>query len=187
MSLDFRVTKIENYEELYGKYEVESWDNNGNKVMQSHWHPRTEQIVFGCMATGIGTLTEKNIGEWYGRYTIWCQVNGFTRDLDLLPYKDVVQHIGLTTNVFPEEARTKWYKRIIGERIYRNAHDANYDRQHNNDTYNGIKKEKVDHRTAVLKEVLKDIEPLVISDDPTPAYMVSAAHIEKLKELVNVN
>jgi hypothetical protein len=139
MSLDFRVTKIENYDELYPAVEVDTWHASGSPAKMKDWHPRTVQIVWGCMSTGIGELKESNVAEWYARYTIWCQ----THNLDVeLPYKHVIQHIGLTTNVFPEETRSKWLKRIVGGQLDDTKRSAEYDRSHNNDTYNGVKKEK---------------------------------------------
>jgi hypothetical protein len=142
MSLDFRITKIENYNQLYPSLEIDTHDFKGNPTKMTKWNPVTEQIVWGCMATGIGELTEKTVDEWYTRYSVWCQINGFANDLKLLPFKHVVQHIGLTTNVFPQESRTKWLKRIVNDRMDRNIHDNKYNREHNNALYDGSYKIK---------------------------------------------
>lgn len=111
MSLDFNVTKIDNYYGLYPKTEIETWDIKGNAVKGYEWHPTTQNIVFGCMSTGIGELRKDNVAEWYARYTMWCRINGYGDDIGI-SYKDVVQHIGLHTNVFPEESRSKWLKSL---------------------------------------------------------------------------
>lgn len=102
MSLDFQLTKIRNWEELVLR------DDNGRPAP---WKPKedTTRIIFGCISTGIGNITEKNHKEWYARYSVWCKIKGFTPP----PLSLVVRHIGLTTNVFPEEKRSAWMKRIV--------------------------------------------------------------------------
>jgi hypothetical protein len=94
MSLDYDLGKINNYKELCYK--------------DGFMTPRTQQIIFGCISTGIGEITEKNYIEWFMRYSMWCGLHSFDNSPTL---DDVRAHIGLRTNVFPQESRTKWVKR----------------------------------------------------------------------------
>ena len=111
MSLDFRVTKIENYEDNFPRKEIETWDVKGDKVVQYEWHPVTQSIVFGCITTGIGELrNEKDAVEWWSRYNAWCRLRGFDNNLTI---EHLVKHIGLTTNVFPRETELQWIKKIV--------------------------------------------------------------------------
>lgn len=101
MSLDFGLTKIKNWESLV---------YNDDEGKPASWRPRpvTEQIIFGCMAIGMGTITEKNYSEWYARYSLWSKLNNITP----LPIGVVKEHIGLTTNV-ALETRAGWGKRTV--------------------------------------------------------------------------
>ncbi len=95
MSLDYKLTKIKDFHNV-------CLDNAKNVK------PITTAIIFGTMSTGIGEITEKNYVEFYHRYAM---VNAGHN----LPFtlQDVRNHIGLSTNVFPNEKTSSWYKRII--------------------------------------------------------------------------
>lgn len=69
----------------------------------------TRAIIFGCLATGIGEITEKNWSEWYARYKFWCQAAALGT---MITAQDVKNHIGLKTNVFPKETRAKFLKKF---------------------------------------------------------------------------
>jgi hypothetical protein len=141
MSLDFRVTKIKDHEKNYPDRRIDSWTHDGKPTQVKEWNLITQQIVFGCLSTGIGELKENNVAEWWARYKMWCRVRGLGDPT--ISYKDVVQHIGLHTNVFPEETRTRWLKSIAAGTLDEFKRNAEYDRSHNNDIYNGVKKVKV--------------------------------------------
>lgn len=91
MSLDWNVKNCKNPDEL---------------MKEGNWEV-TQGIIFGCMITGIGEITEKTAGEWYARYKVIANLKGFT------PYTraEVNERIGLKTNVFGVESRAKWLKR----------------------------------------------------------------------------
>lgn len=134
MSLNFSVNAIKDHQENYPDTVMDTWKADGSPTTTREWNPRTTQIVFGCMATGIGKITEGNADEWFARYTIWQQIH----NLDVnLPFIHVVQHIGLSTNVFPQETRSQWLKRIVGGQMDDVKRSANYDRSHDNATYHG--------------------------------------------------
>jgi len=78
---------------------------------EDQW-PITDAMIWACMFTGIGTITEKNVAEFHARLI----VGGYWMS-EPLPYAEVRRYIGLSTNVFPEETRAKWLKRIMGERM----------------------------------------------------------------------
>ena len=76
----------------------------------------SESLIWGCMGTGIGTLTRDNLPEFRARMILgefWLLPEGgaYPSIEDLLPY------VGLKTNVFPEESRSKWLKRVMGSRL----------------------------------------------------------------------
>ena len=102
MSLDYKLTKIKDWEELVASEEEWNAMNNG------FTNPWTQTLIFGCMPVGLGSITEKNIAEWYARYTLWCDIH----DFDHPPFEQVVRHIGLSTNV-ANETQAQWFKRII--------------------------------------------------------------------------
>jgi hypothetical protein len=86
---------------------ADPWDDENKDL--------TESLIFGCIGTGIGTLTRDNLPEYRARMIVggfWLKGDdGYPTIADLLPY------VGLRTNVFPEESRAKWLKRVVGYRL----------------------------------------------------------------------
>lgn len=115
MSLDFRLTAIKGWETL-----CRDEDRN--------IRPKTEAIIFATMSTGIGLITEKNYIEFYLRVAAADAMSQWPGRVDPITLEDVKAHIGLQTNVFGQEARTKWLKRhmdgAISEIEYRQKRDA---------------------------------------------------------------
>jgi hypothetical protein len=72
----------------------------------------TDAVIWATMFTGIGEITEATLPEFYAR----LKVGGYWGN-DGPSYADLVPYIGLRTNVFPKDTRTKWLKRIIGQRL----------------------------------------------------------------------
>jgi hypothetical protein len=108
VSLDWSLTKIENFEKV-----CYVSTNEGSMIL----NPVTHAMIFKMMSTGIGwELTEENAGEFYARCLILDKLDGGTIPLgagyrDTTP-KDVRLHIGLGCNVSPE-LRGKWTNRVI--------------------------------------------------------------------------
>ena len=100
MSLDWEITHVKNWEEIAMNMEVEG--------------DITEQIVWSSLITKLGDITENNWQEWYARYVIWNRVLCFDNDLEP---KDFHRRIGLTTNVFPAEGRSKWLNGVIKKQL----------------------------------------------------------------------
>ena len=100
MSLDWEITNVKNWEEIAMNVEVEG--------------DITEQIVWSSLITKLGDVTEDNWAEWYARYVIWNRVLCF--DNELTP-EDFHRRIGLTTNVFPAEGRSKWLNGVIKKQL----------------------------------------------------------------------
>lgn len=80
------------------------------------WTNATEALIWFTMSVGIGDLSEKNAPEFWARVNLLQTLNG-TPEAHRITAADIKQHIGMTTNVFTTEPRTKWVKRIIGERL----------------------------------------------------------------------
>ena len=109
MSLDWEITNVKNWEEIAMNVEVEG--------------DITEQIVWSSLITKLGNITEDNWAEWYARYVIWNRVLCF--DNELTP-KDFHRRIGMTTNVFPAETRSKWLNGAIKKQLMQAESNALY-------------------------------------------------------------
>lgn len=112
MSLDFNVTKIKGYDNT---------SDDGIGYGPSGLSPVTHSIVFACLTTGIGEITERTASEFWARICLYEKLEGAFLSTPDGPrpftMEDVYNHIGLTTNVFPEETRAKWMSRIIKARL----------------------------------------------------------------------
>ncbi len=102
MSLDWSIEKVENWKELA--------DDQQERVI-------TDTVVFGCMAVGIGKITEENWHEWYARFA-WIEKHDgpWMRDGDgplKMKPEWVKRRIGLSTNVYPHETRSQWIGRLL--------------------------------------------------------------------------
>lgn len=108
MSLDFHLDKIKDYENL-----CHIKDDEGKVV---DFSPVTQSLVWACLANEMSGITEKNAEEFYRRMTVWIKVIGpFYRvgDKPVVPtFQDVLDHIGLWTNV-KTESRQTWCKRLL--------------------------------------------------------------------------
>ena len=65
----------------------------------------TQTIIFGCMITDLGTITEANHEEWFARYKV---INPSSK----ITLENVHDHIGLRTNVI-NRSRLQWCKGIL--------------------------------------------------------------------------
>lgn len=113
MSLDFDFTGIRDWEELH---------SDEDQLGISHG------LVWGALATGIGTLTEQNVPEYYARIKVLEQLGTHLLSSSEGPYaitvQDVRRRVGLRTNVFPEESRAKWVKRTLVAELDRHVREA---------------------------------------------------------------
>lgn len=111
MSLDWNLSKIENYKEV-----CFSTNENGEDIL----NPRTEALIWLTMAVDIGKITEENAIEFYARVSLW--ENMFTPMLSSfedhkkvyhkITPEDVKKHIGLSTNV-SKISDAAWRKRMF--------------------------------------------------------------------------
>lgn len=104
MSLDYRLGKIKNHEELLTE------EKKPNALLTA--------ATFMCMGVQLGEITELNWREWYRRAWLWEAVHGPMRSNDKQPIyfteEDVQRLIGLKTNVFPAASKVK-FKAHMGE------------------------------------------------------------------------
>ena len=110
MSLDWSISDCDNWEEIALNQDVEG--------------PITDAIIWGSMITKLGEITEDNWAEWYARYVIWNRVLCFDNDLEA---KDFHRRIGLSTNVFPAESRSKWLNGVIKKQLTKAEAAAKYE------------------------------------------------------------
>lgn len=121
MSLDWDVSKIDNYQEVTTKIV------DGKKK----WADETNTLVWGTICgVGLHSITEKNVEEWIFRVRFLKELGyhwmeQFDEDHNVIGYwpddEDIRRHIGLSTNAVPAKTRNQFYKdtaRRIEERVY---------------------------------------------------------------------
>jgi len=110
MSLNYELSKITNWKELCYRTAEQDVPMSGIKAGDRVMNPITQTIIFGCMGTGIGEITDANAEEWACRYILASKAGGYDPDLTLA---DVRAHVGLTTNVFPKVSNAEFAKRLM--------------------------------------------------------------------------
>ncbi len=102
MSLDFRFNQIPKHI---------TTQPDGTLTVVTHC------LIFATMDVGMGTITEDNAGRFYARLRIVEKLFGAKRGNDkgdvFFTPEEVRDHIGLWTNVSPEETDAKWRKRML--------------------------------------------------------------------------
>lgn len=99
MSLDFRLEKIANYEDLCW---VEIPQENGEDP-KYRINPVTDALIWTTLIVGVPKITEKNVDEFHRRVRMFEHVCGpvLTKNCGTpspLTREQIEQHIGLSTN-----------------------------------------------------------------------------------------
>lgn len=120
MSLNWNVEKVSEQVRLIQ-------DPDSNEMVMN---PVTNALIWATMEVGIGEITSRNAKEFYIRLHAWelalgsylkaCDEDGNRKDYLLTP-TDVVNHIGLSTNVAYENATT--FKNKLMRNLLRIAGD----------------------------------------------------------------
>jgi hypothetical protein len=83
-------------------------------------NPVTEALIWHTMGVGIGTISEANCGEFYGRVKLVETLHGpslYGPDGPRpITAEDVTAHIGLSTNV-SKTSRAEFYKHHVASYI----------------------------------------------------------------------
>jgi len=123
MSLNFDLTAVRSNlgEERYKLITTDLTTRNEPEGKQK-WHTVTNTLIWGTMSVGLGKITAENIDEWSFRLALIQKL--FGTDIQFgdgrkvqLTRQDVVNHIGLRTNV-SEEKRKAWIVRIVDGNSY---------------------------------------------------------------------
>jgi hypothetical protein len=110
MSLDWNATRISGFKE---------------KVKDEAWQGNMANLCFTLMAIGMGSVTEKNVGEVYTRIQILEATYGPLRyhydeetrtKSSVYDFDFLLSVIGYGTNV-SNETLNQWTKRFLGNRI----------------------------------------------------------------------
>lgn len=122
MSLNWNVSKVANSATLCFRIAEHDDPSEGISKGDKLLRPATQALIFATMATGLGDITAKNYREFFARLHFVEKLNGAYRRQQTAPgvhapvfftLADVRAHIGLNTNVFPAETRTKWQARMV--------------------------------------------------------------------------
>lgn len=119
MTLDFNITKIamykDNYDEAYQEYSQFG-------QVYTDVKPFLKSLIFSGGMVALGSITFKNVGEWYARLKL-CEemyhtylTSKFDEDqnewVDVpLEAKEIVKYIGLSTNC-TTIVRNKWVQNV---------------------------------------------------------------------------
>ena len=87
------------------------WDARNVKNYEELSPDTTQAMVFECMITGIGEITEKNADKFYIRSKMISTAHGQDSGITL---ETVHAYIGLRTNVFPERTDAAFRKQVMG-------------------------------------------------------------------------
>jgi len=111
MSLNWNLSKIADYRTVCLR-EVEP----GVDELRGTTH----NLIWLTMAVGMGTITPKNIDEWQFRLAVLNRLDEQPEMSEALTREVLEAHMGLETNVFPAQTRTKWLSGIA-KQIERDA------------------------------------------------------------------
>jgi len=111
MSLNWNLSKIADYRTVCLR-EVEP----GVDELRGATH----NLIWLTMAVGMGTITPKNIDEWQFRLAVLNRLDEQPEMYEALTREVLEAHMGLETNVFPAQTRTKWLSGIA-KQIERDA------------------------------------------------------------------
>lgn len=107
MSLDYNLTNVRDYENLY--------EDAGDDMVRLN--PLTEMLIFGTMIVDMGEITEKNWREFFVRFNAANQVMRVWVDIQSkkptsVSADDIKRHIGLKTNVVTT-SKAKFMDKLI--------------------------------------------------------------------------
>ena len=118
MSLDYDLTRVDktNWEtELNPSFDVMKLEgpDNRRRIYTEKQNMKTTCIIYGCLPVGIGEITESNWHEWWMRYSVFQSLVTRPGDEFSISARDVYDHVGLKTNVFPKVPTSRWYKNML--------------------------------------------------------------------------
>lgn len=127
MSLNWNLTKVENHETKC--FKIATYDDawRGIKKGERVLNDVTYTLIFGTIAAGLRGITAANADKFWARISAYEKLYGaFIRGTndkgepvdEPLTYQDILDHIGLSTNV-SDETDAKWAKRIITDNYIR--------------------------------------------------------------------
>ena len=108
MALNWDVTGVKNWEELFSKNEE---DSEMNKIY--------ERVVMFTLTIGVRNITEKNWKKFFDRVYMWEKIKGANyyivgengREAVFIKEEDVNRMIGLSTNA-TEFSKTEFLKKL---------------------------------------------------------------------------
>lgn len=107
MSLDYNLTEVKDCDEV--AFVIADTDDQigrfkaGDKILRHE----VRELIFATMAVDMGSITEKNVDEFFFRVSLWRRWHG----LEPVKYELVKSLIGMRTNVLTV-ARGPWLTRM---------------------------------------------------------------------------
>lgn len=119
MSLNFQLGGIADWESVTQIEALDDAPMQGVTKGDMIQNPVTTSLIWSTIAVGLGEISESNAEKFYGRLRCYeklfgafmYRAEGHVGDPWITP-EEVIQHIGLTTNV-SDESDTKWRTRIL--------------------------------------------------------------------------
>jgi hypothetical protein len=102
MSLNWNLTKIANHKTTCFKT-----DSSGDEVMRGITHT----LILTTMAVDLGEITAKNVDEWLVRLQCIARVYS-DEGWSSITRQQLTDHIGLSTNVFPNKTRKQFMTKM---------------------------------------------------------------------------
>lgn len=106
MSLNFSFDKIVDKSVLFEDGVIPGPDETQKLRVETH------NIIVNCYNLGMSKITEKNVDEYWDRYVTAMKYNNTPEEFWGFDKQDVINHIGLTTNV--TQVTKKRFKEVYG-------------------------------------------------------------------------
>jgi hypothetical protein len=131
MSLNFKWTDIENFNELFepvpSDYQPRMYDYvvyGVDKKPEKRFNSKTITLIFMSIVVGHNRITATNVKDWFIRLELWQDISGpcltdSTGKGVRLTFADIQRHIGLSTNASIESWATfcKKLRSIVERRM----------------------------------------------------------------------
>lgn len=111
MSLNWNLTNVKDKDVCWEMCEQDDL-GTGRKAGEKYMRGTTNSLIWMTMALGMDGITPKNFEEFWWRLGFYETLHGPFNGVKKMTKTDVVNHIGLDTNV-SQETRPAWIRRTL--------------------------------------------------------------------------